>query len=67
MTFDEFIDKAIAYSDRHPEQRFGQACMNTLRWVKPNLFRDIDLDIWEVSDAQDPAVFAWFYEVEQMW
>lgn len=67
MTFNQFVDAAIAYARRHPEQRFGQACMNALRWNRPSLFGRVGLDIWECTKSDDAAIFAWFYELEQMW
>lgn len=67
MNFDGFVDAAIAYSRNHPEQRFGQACMNALLWCRADLAKRVGIDIWECTSSQDPAVFAWFYEVQQLW
>lgn len=67
MTFDEFVTAACVYANRHREQRFGQACMNALLYVRPDIARRPAADIWEVEDARDPLVHEWFEAVEHMW
>lgn len=67
MTFDHFIEVAFEYARRHPKQRFGQACMNALRWNRADLWGKVGIDIWEAYSPNNPAVFHWFYELEQLW
>jgi len=64
MAWDDFITECINYARKHPEQRFGQACMNALRLLKgPEAMRAVQTDIWEISDPQHPSVLRWFQEV----
>lgn len=67
MTFDDFIIHAFAYASKHHEQRFGQACMNALRWCNNRVYKNVKSDIWEISNPQDTAILHWFEEVERLW
>lgn len=69
MTFQEYIDKANAYHAAHPEQRIGQAFMNTLRWVRADLFDALtdDVDVWEVKHAHTPKFWDYICFLEERW
>ena len=68
MTFDDFVTEALEYARRHREQRFGQACTNALRYVRPELSRTLALpDVWEVTDPRTPIMGVWFTMLEGEW
>lgn len=50
MTFEEFIVAASSYAINSPNERPGQAYMNSLYFHRPDLYN-------QVMDAQENAVF----------
>jgi hypothetical protein len=67
MTFNEFLSTAIKYWHNHPEQRFGQAIMNSLGWVRDPRILDGLPDIWEIDNPIAPECVQFFEDLEQMW
>lgn len=70
MTFSDFVTHVSLYHDRHPEQRYGQACMNSLYWVRPDLHKVIKTDVFYVESqtVEDLLKMVVFWEeLEVLW
>lgn len=64
-TYNEFVTATLGYAERHPEQRLGKACVNSLSYMRGNRFtRTLSTD---PSNADVPALRKWFTEVESRW
>lgn len=54
MTFTEYIVATMAYRLQYPSQRLGQAYMNVLHDVKPDLYWEVmeiegDDGLWQIN------------------
>ena len=62
-TFDEFLTLVEAYHRQHPAHRYGQAVMNLLYSVRPDLYERAQhehLDVFYTHDsAEVNATLAW--------
>lgn len=63
MTFDDFLTTVTEYHRTHPSQRYGQAVMNVLYQVRPDLYDRTTkerFDVFYTTDAAEiEAILAW--------
>lgn len=63
MTFEEFLTMVHQYHQQHSTQRYGQAVMNVLHSVRPDLYERActeHLDVFYTHDsAEVNATLAW--------